>query len=82
VFELPENVILRHHTLEYLKNVVLEDFEIIYENIYEVTTMNGNKSRAVQLAGKKRSGITRTKIPRKKTTVNYCPTRPWLQSFP
>lgn len=82
VFELPENVILRHHSLEYLKSVVLEDFEIIYENIYEVTTMNGNKSRAVQLAGKKRSDITRTKIPRKKTTVNYCPTRPWPQSFP
>ena len=78
VFELPEGVILRHHTLEYLKSVVFADFEILYENIYEVTTMNGNKSSAVQLAGKKR--YTRKRIPIKKPIVSYCPTRPWPQS--
>lgn len=53
VFELPEGVILRHHTPDYLKNVLFADFEILYERIYDVTTMNGNKSRAIQLVGQK-----------------------------
>jgi ubiquinone/menaquinone biosynthesis C-methylase UbiE len=55
VFELPEGVILRHHKLDYLKNVVFEDFEIPYEKVYDVRTMNGNKSKAVQLVGQKRN---------------------------
>ena len=57
VFELPEGVILRHHTSDYLKNVLFADFEILYERIYDVTTMNGNKSKAIQLVGQKRNAL-------------------------
>ena len=57
VFELPEGVILRHHTSDYLKNVAFADFEILYERIYDVTTMNGNKSKAIQLVGQKRNAL-------------------------
>jgi len=54
-FKLPEGVILRHHTLDYLKTVVFADLEILYERIYSVITMNGNKSKAIQLIGQKRN---------------------------
>jgi SAM-dependent methyltransferase len=53
VFEHAEGVVFRHHTMDYLKNIIFSGFEILYERIYEVTTMNGNKSKAVQLVGKK-----------------------------
>lgn len=50
VFELPEGVILRHHSLDYLKHTLLNDFNIIYERVFDVRTMNGNTSKSVQLA--------------------------------
>jgi len=53
VFELNEGVILRHHTMDYLTKVIFADFDILYERIFDVVTMNGNKSKAVQLVGKK-----------------------------
>ncbi len=54
VFEHSEGAILRHHTMDYLTDVIFYDFDILHQKIYDVVTMNGNKSKAVQLIGKKR----------------------------
>ena len=51
-FILPEGVNLRHHTLEYMNAVVFNGYNVIYEHPYVVTTMNGNTSNAIQMAGR------------------------------
>ncbi|HEV7397436.1 MAG TPA: methyltransferase domain-containing protein [Pyrinomonadaceae bacterium] len=52
VFELPEGVVVRHHTKEWIDELVRgfrpEKFEP-----FEVTTMNGNRSAAFQYVGRK-----------------------------
>lgn len=53
IFELNEGVILRHHNMDYLRKTVFTDFDILREKKFEVITMNGNKSKAVQIIGKK-----------------------------
>lgn len=57
VFELPEGAILRHHDLSYLEEEVFKDLDILYQRVYDVTTMNGNTSKSVQLVGRKRSSL-------------------------
>lgn len=51
-FMLPEGVNLRHHSMEYMNEVVFDSYELIHKNEYVVTTMNGNKSNAIQMAGR------------------------------
>ncbi len=53
IFELSEGVVLRHHKMEYLYKTVFANFDILHEKKFEVITMNGNKSKAVQIIGKK-----------------------------
>ena len=54
VFKLPEGVVCRHHTLSYLKEKLLNAFEIEQEQLFEVKTMNGNVSNGVQIIAKLR----------------------------
>ena len=54
VFKLTEGVTLRHHSIEYLENEILSDFRIVYKNFFEVSTMNKNKSKAIQIIGSKK----------------------------
>lgn len=52
IFELPEGVVLRHHTQKYIKELTENFKELIFENtIYD--TMNGNKSKGFYYIGKK-----------------------------
>lgn len=53
VFALSEGVLLRHHSMEYLSQTALAAFDVLFETEFEVTTMNGNASRAGQLIGQK-----------------------------
>lgn len=48
VFHLPEQVTFRHHTKEWIRELV-KNFSWQKENIIEVKTMNGNKAEAFQL---------------------------------
>lgn len=48
VFTLPEGAIFRHHTREWIQNLV-SDFSIVFENKIEVKTMNGSTAEAFQL---------------------------------
>ncbi len=52
VFKLPEGVIFRHHTKEWIKTLT-KDFEIISETPIIVKTMNGNIANGFQLIAKK-----------------------------
>lgn len=51
-FILPEGVNLRHHSKQYMLDVVFNGYNIIHQNEYVVTTMNGNTSNAIQMAGR------------------------------
>jgi SAM-dependent methyltransferase len=53
VFELPEGVVVRHHTVEWI-NEITSAFEQLEYEPFEVTTMNGNASAAFQYLGCKR----------------------------
>jgi SAM-dependent methyltransferase len=52
VFTLAEGVTFRHHTQEWI-GALLQDFRIVHETAVEVLTMNGNRSSAFQLIGRK-----------------------------
>lgn len=52
VFELPEGVVLRHHDLDYIYDL-LSDFELISLVIVDAVTMNNNPAKAFQYFGRK-----------------------------
>jgi SAM-dependent methyltransferase len=52
VFELPEGVIVRHHSKEWIEDVTHSLRQVEYEP-FTVTTMNGNTSAAFQYLGRK-----------------------------
>lgn len=52
VFSLPEGVIFRHHTKEWISELT-KDFEVLSEKSMDVFTMNGNKAKGFQLLGRK-----------------------------
>lgn len=54
VFELPEGVVLRHHTLEWIDDL-LAAFRQTAFRIIEVPTMNANPSKVFQYFGRKRA---------------------------
>jgi ubiquinone/menaquinone biosynthesis C-methylase UbiE len=51
-FQLSGGVTLRHHDIIYLQENIFADFNILYENTFDVTTMNGNTSKAIQTIGR------------------------------
>ncbi|NYB51185.1 MAG: class I SAM-dependent methyltransferase [Methanobacteriaceae archaeon] len=52
VFELPEGLVLRHHSIEHIKNLTKDFHKIILKKtVYK--TMNGNKSNGFYYIGKK-----------------------------
>lgn len=52
VFTLPEGVVFRHHTKEWITEL-LQDFNTISNDEIEVMTMNGNKAKGFQLLVRK-----------------------------
>jgi SAM-dependent methyltransferase len=52
VFELPEGVVVRHHSEEWIEELTASFARLQYEP-FSVTTMNGNKSAAFQYLGRK-----------------------------
>jgi len=52
VFELPEGVVVRHHSDEWLAEITRPFEQLEYEP-FTVTTMNGNESAALQYVGRK-----------------------------
>lgn len=52
VFELPEGVVVRHHTSEWIAEITMTFQQLEYE-AFTVTTMNGNASAAFQFLGRK-----------------------------
>jgi SAM-dependent methyltransferase len=52
VFELPEGVVVRHHSKEWIEEVTHSFRQLEYED-FTVTTMNGNSSAAFQYLGRK-----------------------------
>lgn len=52
VFELPEGAVCRHHTIEWIKELLKDFNKIVFKEI-EYTTMNGNKSNGFYYIGKK-----------------------------
>ena len=51
VFELPEGVIVRHHSQEWIEKVT-HSFRQVEYDVFTVTTMNGNASAAFQYLGR------------------------------
>ncbi len=52
VFELPEGVVVRHHSKEWISEIT-RPFEQVEYQPFTVTTMNGNSSAAFQYLGRK-----------------------------
>jgi SAM-dependent methyltransferase len=52
VFELPEGVVVRHHSKEWIEEVT-HSFRQLEFDYFTVTTMNGNASAAFQYLGRK-----------------------------
>ncbi|MDQ6651299.1 MAG: methyltransferase domain-containing protein [Acidobacteriota bacterium] len=52
VFELPEGVVVRHHRREWIEEIT-RPFEQLEYQLFDVTTMNGNVSAAIQYLGRK-----------------------------
>ncbi len=52
VFELPEGVVVRHHTFEWIREIT-GGFEQLEYEPFTVRTMNGNASAAFQYLGRK-----------------------------
>jgi len=50
VFELPEGVVVRHHTNEWIEEITSPFKRLEYES-FDATTMNGNLSAAFQYLG-------------------------------
>ena len=55
VFALPEGVVVRHHTLDWIREITMSFEQLEYEP-FTVTTMNGNASAAFQYLGRKATG--------------------------
>lgn len=53
IFELPEGVVVRHHSLEWRRELTSSFEQLEYEP-FNVITMNGNSSSAFQYLGRKR----------------------------
>lgn len=53
IFRLPEGVVVRHHSREWIRDLTGSFAELSYEP-FSVTTMNGNRSAAFQYLGQKR----------------------------
>ncbi|HPM47915.1 MAG TPA: class I SAM-dependent methyltransferase [bacterium] len=51
VFELPEGAVVRHHTRDYLGDLLKDFEEIVFEEVM-YTTMNGNTSNGCYFMGK------------------------------
>jgi SAM-dependent methyltransferase len=51
VFELPEGVVVRHHTKDWIEELTLSFRQLEYD-AFTVTTMNGNASAAFQYLGR------------------------------
>lgn len=56
VFTLPEGVVFRHHTKEWIREL-LQDFEIISEKVITVKTMNGHAAEAFQILAKRSNNL-------------------------
>lgn len=56
VFALPEGVVVRHHTLDWIKKITMA-FEQLEFQPFTVTTMNGNASAAFQYLGRKQESL-------------------------
>jgi ubiquinone/menaquinone biosynthesis C-methylase UbiE len=54
VFELPEGVVVRHHSPEWIKELT-SSFEPLEYEPFDVLTMNRNKSSAFQYMGRRRA---------------------------
>ena len=52
IFELPEGVVVRHHSAEWIRELTRSFEELEYEP-FSVLTMNGNRSAAFQYLGRK-----------------------------
>ena len=52
-FELPEGLILRHHSVEHINNLTNEYIELLFKKTI-FTTMNGNKSNGFYYIGKRK----------------------------
>lgn len=52
-FDLPEGISCRHHTEDYLRTDLLMGWEELEVSHFQVTTMNGNSSNAIQLLVRK-----------------------------
>ena len=52
IFELPEGVVIRHHTAEWIEELTASFERLEYEP-FTVLTMNGNRSAAFQYLGRK-----------------------------
>jgi len=55
VFTLPEGVVVRHHTLDWIIELTMAFEQLEYDPL-TVTTMNGNPSAAFQYLGRKATG--------------------------
>lgn len=53
VFRLPEGVIVRHHSSDWIESLLVE-FEMIDLSHVEVATMNGNQAKVFQYMGRER----------------------------
>lgn len=53
VFRLPEGVVVRHHTREWVESLT-RDFEEVDSRELDAVTMNGNVTRALRYMGRKR----------------------------
>ncbi|MFD5795414.1 class I SAM-dependent methyltransferase [Streptomyces diastatochromogenes] len=53
VFLTDDGAVCRHHDIAHLR-ALLADFDLVEEHKIEVATMNGHRSEAVQLLGRKR----------------------------
>lgn len=56
VFELPEGVVVRHHSREWIEELT-RSFESLEFEPFDVTTMNGNQSAAFQYLGRKTADL-------------------------
>ena len=54
-FRLPEGVVVRHHSAEWIRSLTANFTQLKYER-FTVTTMNGNQSEAFQYLGRLSQG--------------------------
>ena len=56
IFQLPEGVVVRHHSEEWIR-ILTEGFTALKYERFSVTTMNGNESLAFQYLGRLDSAV-------------------------